>query len=186
MTAPAAEVAVARQPAVPAQQQTTAAPATPVVVNVPQVGDAGQRITQCTVLVSADVRARFEYYQFKTRFDTGREPSNVIVVKRALNAAKKADRFGVILDELRKRRAAESGNEADPDDLFTEEVPGRRADRGRVKTTVQQSFRPSYQELATIDALWQAYGYPNRSEFLDAVLDAFLPQVPDKPRGRRA
>jgi hypothetical protein len=152
-------------------------------VQIRNLGEAGQRATQCTVMVSVSVRDRFAHYQLTKKME-GREPTNAVVVRRAVLHARKNDLFAQLLEKVRHRQQPVEDEDHDPDGLFGE-VPGRRAERGRVKDSVQQSFRPSYQELEVIDAITAAYGFPSRSDFLDAALDAFLPPMPSgKSRGR--
>jgi hypothetical protein len=153
-------------------------------VEVPDLGQVGAHPVQCTVNVSVSVRDRFAAYQLAKKVETGREPTNAVVVKRAMLAARKGARFPVLLEAVRHRQQPVEVEDDDPEGLFGD-VVGRRAERGRIKDVVQQSFRPSRQELAVIDAFSSAYGFPSRSDFLDVVLDDFLPPLPDKPRSRR-
>ncbi|NUP35751.1 MAG: hypothetical protein HOY76_01690 [Streptomyces sp.] len=128
-------------------------------------------------MVSGSVRERFAHYQLTKKMQTGKEPTNAVVVRRAVLNARKNDLFAQLLEQVRHRQQPVEEEDHDPDGLFGE-VPGRRAERGRMKDSVQQSFRPSYQELEVIDAMTTAYGFPSRSDFLDAALDAFLPPLP--------
>lgn len=173
-------------PAVPSIERAPApAPDTdrqPATVQIRNLGEAGQRATQCTVMVSTSVRDRFAHYQLAKKME-GREPTNAIVVRRAVLHARKNDLFAQLLEKVRHRQHPVEDEDHDPDGLFGE-VPGRRAERGRVKDSVQQSFRPSYQELEVIDAITAAYGFPSRSDFLDAALDAFLPSLPPPGKSR--
>lgn len=154
-------------------------------VQIRNLGEPGQRATQCTIMVSSSVRDRFAHYQLTKKMQTGREPTNAIVVRRAVLHARKNDLFAQLLEKVRHQQQPVEDEDHDPDGLFGE-VPGRRAERGRMKDSLQQSFRPSYQELEVIDAITKAYGFPSRSDFLDAALDAFLPALPasGKTRGR--
>ncbi|HEX5567932.1 MAG TPA: hypothetical protein VFY14_13570 [Streptomyces sp.] len=148
-----------------------------VTIQVPDLGPEGARATQCTIMVSATVRDRFARYQLARKTEKGTEPTNAVVVRRAVLHARRHDLFPQLLETVRHRAQPLDDEDHDPDDLFGA-VPGRRVERGRIKDSVQQSFRPSYQELAVIDAITAAYGFPSRSDFLDAALDAFLPPLP--------
>lgn len=160
----------------------TPKPQQPATVQIRNLGEAGQRATQCTIMVSASVRDRFAHYQLTKKME-GREPTNAVVVRRAVLHARKNDLFAQLLEKVRHRQQPVEDEDHDPDGLFGE-VPGRRAERGRIKDSVQQSFRPSYQELEVVDAITTAYGFPSRSDFLDAALDAFLPSLPTTGKGR--
>lgn len=164
-----------------------ASPAAPVPVRAvevpPVVRDGGGTApTQCTVMVEREVRERFVHYQTLAKAQTGREPTNAVVVRRAFLAAKRRDQWAQLQERVRSRRQPLSEEDYDPDGLFGD-VPARRVERGGVKNSTQQSFRPSEQELRVYDAYAAAHGFANRSDFLDAVLDAFLPVLPG---GRRA
>jgi hypothetical protein len=145
-----------------------------------QTGPSANTATQCTVNVSAGVRERFTAYQTTKRLETGAEPTNAIVVLRAVLHARKHDAFAAMREYLRHQQHPVTEDDDDPDGLFGD-VEGRRAQRGRTKDSRQLPFRPSHRELAVIDILTRGYGFANRSEFLDAALNAFLPQV-DKRR----
>lgn len=196
----------APQPAAPTQQPEPPAPSTevevravavptvrtpvppglqggPIEVEVPALGPAGARATQCTVMVSTSVRDRFAHYQLAKKMAGDKEPSNALVVRRAFLHCKRAGLFGKLLADLYHQHNAVDDEDYDEDGLLGD-VIGRRTVRGRLKETGQQSFRPSEQELATYDAYSQAYGFPSRSDFLDAVLDEFLPQLPASGRRR--
>ncbi|WP_425824640.1 hypothetical protein [Streptomyces fractus] len=68
--------------------------------------------------------------------------------------------------------------DTDLDNLFCD-VSERRPERGvSARRTTEQSFRLSRQDLAVYDAFADAHGFANRSDFLNAVLDAFLPALP--------
>ncbi|MEW2471069.1 hypothetical protein AB0919_39720 [Streptomyces sp. NPDC046994] len=140
--------------------------------------------TQCTIMVQPQVRQRFTHYQTTQKVETGREPTNAIVVKRAFLHAHKNDLWAQLREDVRHRQTPVSDEDADPEGLFGE-VPARRVDRGGVKHGVQQSFRPSLQELAVYDAYAAAHGFDNRSDFLDACLDAFLPPLSTARRSGR-
>lgn len=152
---------------------------------LPDLGAAGSLATQCSVMVTTDVRERVREYQQKRLADTGREPTNALVVRRAVAAAYKGrdEVMPELLDRIRREQHDAEDEDDDPDGLFGD-VDGRRVARGRVKgDRVQQPFRPSRQELATIDALTHAYGFPSRSDFVNVVLGWWLP--PRKRSGGR-
>jgi hypothetical protein len=134
-------------------------------------------------MVSQNVRDRFAYYQLSKKMAGDKEPSNALVVRRAFLHAKRGDLFAKLLTDVYQQQNAVDDEDYDEDGMLGE-VVGRRAVRGRLKDSGQQSFRPSEQELATYDAYSQAYGFPSRSDFLTAVLDEFLPQLPASGRRR--
>jgi len=150
-------------------------------LGIKRQGPSEQRSTQCTVNVSLNVRDRFAAYQLAKKLERGSEPTNAVVVRRAVLHARKNDLFAGMLEAIRHRQAPLDDEDDDPEGLFGD-VQGRRVERGRARDMAQQSFRPSYEELAVIDALVTAYGFTDRSSFLDAALDAFLPQLPEKRR----
>lgn len=152
-------------------------------VPVPNLGPAGARATQCTIMISQNVRDRFAHYQLSKKMAGEREPSNALVVRRAFLYCKRNDLFGKLLGDVYQQNNAVDEEDYDEDGMLGE-VVGRRAVRGRLKDSGQQSFRPSEQELANYDAFTQAYGFPSRSDFLGAVLDEFLPQLPASGRRR--
>lgn len=154
----------------------------PVEVRIPALGPTGARATQCTIMVTHDVRDRFAQYQLAKKMAGEKEPSNALVVRRAFLHCKRQDLFGKLLTDVYQQHNAVEEEDYDEDGMLGE-VIGRRAVRGRLKDSGQQSFRPSDQELATYDAYSGAYGFPSRSDFLTAVLDEFLPPLP--PQGRR-
>lgn len=172
--------AVARRPQVRAVTPSPARPLAELGIQRDQQPAAG-RITQCTVNVSVNVRDRFAAYQLAKKLEKGSEPTNAVVVRRAILHARRNDLFAQMLESIRHRQAPLDDEDDDPDGLFGD-VQGRRVERGRGRDMAQQSFRPSYEELGIIDALVSGYGFDNRSEFLDAALDAFLPPLPDKRR----
>ncbi|GAA1375042.1 hypothetical protein [Streptomyces beijiangensis] len=154
-------------------------------LQIPDLGPLGAEPTQCVIMVGAEVRKRFEYYQASQRQETGHEPTNAVVVRRAVLHCKKHDRFAQLHEALRHQRQVSLGEDDDPDGLFAD-VPTRRVERGRIKDTVQQSFRPSRQELGVIDAIVRTWTFPTRSDFLNAALDDFLPSLTTgKVRGGR-
>ncbi|MFF7764205.1 hypothetical protein [Streptomyces griseorubiginosus] len=144
---------------------------------------SGNLPTQCTIMVQAQVRERFGRYQTAQKVDTGVEPTNAVVVKRAFLHAHRNDLWAQLREAVRHRQQPVSEEDDDPAGLFGE-VPARRVDRGGVKHGVQQSFRPSQQELDVYDAYAEAYRFDNRSDFLDAVLDTFLPPLPSRRPAR--
>lgn len=152
-----------------------------IEVQVPALGSAGMRATQCTIMASGSVRDRFAHYQLSKKMAGEKEPSNALVVRRAFLYCKRANLFGKLLTDVYQQHNAVEDEDYDEDGLLGE-VIGRRAVRGRLKDSGQQSFRPSEQELVTYDAYSQAYGFPSRSDFLNAVLDEFLPQLPASSR----
>ncbi|MFE2473153.1 hypothetical protein [Streptomyces mirabilis] len=158
-------------------------PAATAAVEIPVAStiSAGTDLTQCTVMVERQVRKRFELYQTNLRAQTGWEPTNAVVVRRAFLHAMKNDLWGELRERTRHRQQPVSEEDYDPDGLFGD-VPARRVDRGAVKDSTQQSFRPSRQELAVYDGYAAAHGFDNRSDFLDAVLDGFLPALPTAAR----
>ena len=150
-------------------------------VQVPDLGPTGARATQCTIMVSANVRDRIAHYQLTKKMETGKEPTNSVVVRRAFLNTRRHDLFHAQLLALHHRQNPVDDEDYDDDGILGE-VVGRRAERGRMKDSQQQSFRPSYQELATYDAFSTAYGFPSRSDFLDSCLDTFLPAMPSSGR----
>ncbi|MFJ2007989.1 hypothetical protein [Streptomyces chartreusis] len=146
--------------------------------------EASSLPTQCTIMVQPQVRERFGRYQTAQKVEAGVEPTNAVVVKRAFLHAHRHHLWAQLREAVRHRQQPVSEEDHDPDGLFGE-VPARRVDRGGVKHGVQQSFRPSPQELAVYDRYAAAYSFDNRSDFLDAVLDAFLPQLPASRRASR-
>lgn len=183
---PAAEVAV-RAVVVPVARTSPLPPGLQdgavIEVRVPDLGPSGRRGTQCTVMIRQDVRERFARYQLEKKLQGDKEPSNSIVVRRAFLFAQRGNLFGEILRDV--YHAANAVDEEDYDEGgLLGDVVGRRAIRGRVRNTGQQSFRPSEQELAAYDAFQVAYGFPDRSAFVDGILDRFLPPLPASGRRR--
>lgn len=153
-------------------------------VQIPNLGTEGSRATQCTIMVSGSVRDRIAQYQLSKKMETGKEPTNSVVVRRAFLNAKRNNLFQTLLAAVHHRQNPVEEEDYDDDGLLGE-VVGRRVERGRMKDSQQQSFRPSYQELATYDAFSTAYGFPSRSDFLDACLDEFLPSKTSSARRGR-
>ncbi|MEW2302055.1 hypothetical protein AB0958_19115 [Streptomyces sp. NPDC006655] len=154
-----------------------------IEVRVPNLGIAGTDATQCTIMISSAVRDRFARYQLEKKMAGDAEPSNALVVRRAFLHARRNNLFLEILKERYHQANAVDVEDYDEDGLLGA-VVGRRAVRGRVRDSGQQSFRPSKQELATYDAFQTAYGFADRSSFLEGVLDRFLPQLPASGRRR--
>ncbi|MEU2426979.1 hypothetical protein ABZ619_39205 [Streptomyces sp. NPDC007851] len=154
-----------------------------IEVRVPDLGPAGIDATQCTIMISSNVRDRFARYQLEKKMAGDPEPSNALVVRRAFLHARRNDLFVTILRERYHQTNAVDEEDYDEDGLLGE-VVGRRTVRGRLRDSGQQSFRPSKQELATYDAFQTAYGFSDRSAFLEGVLDQFLPQLPTSGRRR--
>jgi hypothetical protein len=148
----------------------------PITLPFPDLGTTGKLTMQCAVNISLDVQERFDAYQAAKSQETGRTPTNAVVVRRAVNAANNAGAFF----KIRERALARLQPDEDDSGSLFGEVEGRRSARGRIKQTAQQPFRPSRQELAVIDTLWKGYEFPSRSDFLDAVLDWWLPDLPRK------
>ncbi|WP_405183699.1 hypothetical protein OG225_42655 (plasmid) [Nocardia sp. NBC_01377] len=151
-----------------------------VTVTVTDLGPSGQEATDCLVNVNSTVRQRFTAYQTDCKLNTGKEPSNGLVVRRAFTAARKegADVFAQMLASLDSIQVLSDEDDDDDPDGILGPVPGRRVARGRMKDSAQQSFRPSKQELATYDAVSDAFEFPSRSDFISALLDYFLPPLP--------
>lgn len=154
-----------------------------VEVRVPDLGRTGTDPTQCTIMISSNVRDRFSHYQLEKKMAGEPEPANAMVVRRAFLHARRHQLFGEILKNWYHQATAVDQEDYDEDGLLGE-VVGRRSVRGRVRDSGQQSFRPSKQELATYDAFQTAYGFTDRSAFLEGVLDKFLPELPASRRRR--
>ena len=184
--APVAEVAVPDAPPVPVAHRPQPLPRTPQPgkVTIPDYGPMGTRPVQCTVMIARTVRDRLAAYQLAKKMETGKEPTNALVVRRAFLHARKNSLFGKLVRDLQLRQGTVDEEDFDEDGILGG-VSGRKAERGRVKDNVQQSFRPSTQELAAYDAFAEAYDFPTRSEFLDALLDEFLPQQASSSRRGR-
>ncbi|MGW1564399.1 hypothetical protein ACWCQ1_49415 [Streptomyces sp. NPDC002144] len=135
----------------------------------------------CLIMVDTEVRRRFEQYQTTQKLATGHEPTNAVVVRRAFLHAKRNDLFQQLREDVRHQQQPLAEEDLDEDGLFGD-VPNRRVERGRTKSRTQQSFRPSGRELAVYDAFCDSYLFPNRSDFLNAILDAFLPPLPSAPK----
>ncbi|WP_405535333.1 hypothetical protein OG426_55365 (plasmid) [Streptomyces canus] len=158
-----------------------AQPVQPAVTTDVDARAGSQAPLPCLIMVDWDVRRRFEQYQTAQKLATGHEPTNAVVIRRAFLHAKRNDLFAQLRETARHQQHPVSEEDLDPDGLFGD-VPARREQRGRVKSRTQQSFRPSGRELAVYDAYSNGYTFDNRSDFLNAVLDAFLPQLPASPK----
>ncbi|MDQ8707527.1 hypothetical protein RCO28_34415 [Streptomyces sp. LHD-70] len=134
-------------------------------------------------MIRDGLQRRFDHYQVLKRRASGTTPSNAVVVRRAFLHARREELFSKLLRQVQERQQPTMDEEDHDEDGLFDVVPARRPELGRTKHTRQQSFRPSRQELALYDSFCTWYGFPNRSDFLDAVLDAFLPQLP-KGNGR--
>ena len=83
--------------------------------------------TQCTVMVQPQVRQRFGHYQTAVKVETGIEPTNAVVVKRAFLQAHKSGSWAELRDAVRHRQQPVSAEDDDPAGLFGE-VPARRVE----------------------------------------------------------
>lgn len=183
--APGAEVAV--RPAAPHPEPTPApapvhAVARPVPAPTSSAAAGEGRTTQVTINVSSSVRDRFAAYQLAQKIERGAEPTNAVVVKRAVLHAHRGDLWAQMREHVRHRQSPVFDEDDDPDGLFGDVPTAGQAVRGRARDTVQQSFRPSLAELARYDQLAAEYGFDNRSEFLDVALEFYLPQAEAKRR----
>ncbi|MFE4304763.1 hypothetical protein ACFRR6_01595 [Streptomyces sp. NPDC056891] len=126
-----------------------------------------------TSIVDVTVVARFSAYQTAQKVKTGAEPANTVVVFEAINAA------------MREGKLSELGKapEGDPDDFLSIHTPGRRTSRERRKTD-QLSWRPTYGQLNKLDKVWKAH-FKDRSQFINAVLDDFLPELRKQRRPKQ-
>ncbi|HEY5834944.1 hypothetical protein [Streptomyces sp.] len=182
-----AELAVREEPvhrpAPPPPAPVEPRPLRPLSVrSAPAPMAADQRAVQCTINVSASVRDRFAAYQLAQKVEAGAEPTNAVVVKRAVLRAYREDLWQQMREYVRHRQTPVFEEDDDPDGLFGEAPAGRQTVRGRARDTVQQSFRPTLAELARYDEFAAQQGFANRSEFLDAALELFLPALSDKRR----
>ncbi|MEU9416048.1 hypothetical protein [Streptomyces sp. NPDC048272] len=161
-------------PPQPRAARTVAAPESPAQ----ELDDAEEtnlqnRFTQVTSIVDVAVLERFGAYQDAQKAKTGAEPANTVVVFEAINAAMRANKLG----ELSR------APEADPDDFLAIHTPGRRTSRERRKTD-QLSWRPTFGQLGKLDTAWKAH-FKDRSQFINAVLDDFLPELKPKRRPKK-
>lgn len=169
-----------------ATEPTPTAPPTPQLDPATQpsplpTATGGSHTVACTIMVSTEVQQRFSAYQSDQKSRHGNEPTNAVVVRRAVLHAKRHDLFPELLEQVRSRQQPLQDEDRDDEGLFGD-VPTRRTERGRTKDSVQQSFRPSQHELAVIDALWQHHFFPSRSDFLNATLEAFFPKKASKKK----
>ncbi|AJF70375.1 hypothetical protein [Streptomyces vietnamensis] len=132
---------------------------------------------QCMVMVDGHVRLRFERYQTAQRQTTGREPTNAVVVRRAVLHAQRHDLYAEMLARLQADNRPSTDEDDDPDGLFGTPEPSQRLARGRVKNREQLSFRPSAHELEVIDGLASSWAFPSRSDFVNEALHVFLPAL---------
>jgi len=129
-----------------------------------ELGDLGTMVRQATVLLRVNVRARFTAYQ-RRHGGKGAMP-NTQVVFDALNACR--HRYHEIM--ARRRPAAEPG-------LLFDAAQGRgRRTTTDARPSSQLSFRPTHAQLGQLKQIAEAEGAPSVSAFVDAVLDAWLPQ----------
>lgn len=175
--APRAEVAV--------RQESSPAPLA-VVQPMPPVpaatGPGEGRTTQCTINVSTAVRDRFAAFQLSKKLEAGSEPTNAVVVRWAVLHAHRNGLWAQMREYVRHQQTPTFLEDDDPDGLFGDVPAVRQTVRGRARDTVQQTLRPSLAELARYDQLAGQHGFGNRSEFLDAALDAFLPPLEKRRR----
>ncbi|MFJ3658278.1 hypothetical protein ACIPPR_33845 [Streptomyces nigra] len=68
------------------------------------------------------------------------------------------------------------GDDEDAGGFLSIQAPGRRTSRERRRTD-QLSWRPTFANLGQIDELWPTAGFKDRSHFVNAVLDSFLPEL---------
>src|SRR6266536_1951151 len=118
---------------------------------------------QATVMVGVDVAERFRDYQ-KEQGRLGGHPTTTEIVLEALNDAD--GRYAALIAARQPQH--------DPSLRFPGRAYRRRA-TSEPRRTTQLAFRPSHAELEEIDRLWLEAGARSRSDFLDAVLDDFLP-----------
>jgi len=127
--------------------------------------------------VDVEVLERFKAYQLEQKIRTKSEPSNTVVVFRAINSAVAANK----LDQLSK---LDEVADEDAGGFLSIQAPGRRTTRERRRTD-QLSWRPTFANLEQIDELWPTTGFKDRSHFVNGVLDDFLPEVKRKRSKRR-
>ncbi|WP_225636773.1 hypothetical protein [Streptomyces solaniscabiei] len=123
--------------------------------------------------MEVDVLERFKAYQLDQKVRTREEPSNTVVVFQAINAAVKSGKLGEL----------NSQPEEDEGEFLSIHAPGRRTSRERRRTD-QLSWRPTFGNLDMIDGLWPEHNFKDRSQFINAVLDAYLPAA-KRRRSRR-
>lgn len=125
---------------------------------------------QVTVMVSADVRDRFDEWRDLNKL------KNTAVAARALNAADAAGNYAALVMARRPQ--------PEPGARFGAPVPGRRMTTVRNRS-VQLSLYLLPAELDDLDGIVASVPDANRSELLDAVLDEFLPSMADIRRSAR-
>ncbi|WP_344033171.1 hypothetical protein [Streptomyces luteireticuli] len=135
--------------------------------------DTDNRFRQVTSTIAVSVISRFDKYQTAQKVENGASLSNTAVVLTAINHS--AGKF----EELARNWGKP---QEEPGQLFAIRTPGRRVTKDRRKTD-QLSWRPTYGEIAQVDKIWESAGFPNRSAFVEATLDAFLPAA--KSPGRK-
>jgi hypothetical protein len=172
--APPAPTAPTPAPPQPRAATSAPSPATQDDATASDTSASDNRFTQVTSIVDVDVLERFKAYQLQQKIRTGEDPSNTVVVFRAINAAVKAKQ----LEELN------AGPEEDSDDFLSIHAPGRRTSRERRRTD-QLSWRPTFGNLEMIDGLVQQYQYKDRSRLINVVLGAFLPELRRGKRSKR-
>lgn len=181
---PAGAVAAAAQPpappapsaAPPQPRRSAPSPSATTRENAPAADPSASddRFTQVTSIVEVEVLERFKAYQLDQKVRTKEEPSNTVVVFLAINAAVKDNKVA----ELNNAPAD------DADGFLAIHAPGRRTSRERRRTD-QLSWRPTFGNLEMIDGLWPEHGFKDRSQFINAVLDAFLPEAKRSRRSKR-
>ncbi|MGW6203720.1 hypothetical protein ACWF9B_08750 [Streptomyces sp. NPDC055089] len=173
--ASATPVPAAPSPAPPQPRAAASVPSpeTPDDAAESDTGAYKNRFTQVTSIVDVQVLERFKAYQLQQKIRTGEDPSNTVVVFRAINAAVKAKQ----LEELN------APPEEETDDFLSIHAPGRRTSRERRRTD-QLSWRPTFGNLAMIDGLVQQFQYKDRSRLINVVLDAFLPELKRSKRSK--
>jgi hypothetical protein len=126
----------------------------------PATGGTDDFITQSTVQLDLGVARRFRRYQERDK----PRPSNAEVVFRAVEAAR--GRHAEIID-ARRPKLPEGRS-------LGRAVPGRRPPGTRLPTQI--NFRPTVGEKADIQRLGTEAGAQSMSEFVNAMLDEFLPK----------
>ncbi|MCQ1580446.1 hypothetical protein [Streptomyces parvus] len=176
---PAAAPPQPRAAAAPPQPRAaTSAPAAPQRQSdePADTSASDNRFTQVTSIVDVEVLERFNAYKLDQKI-RGSEPSNTVVVFRAINQAVAQNK----LEELSQEAGDE---EEDAGGFLSIQAPGRRTSRERRRTD-QLSWRPTFANLGQIDELWPTAGFKDRSHFVNEVLDSFLPELKRKRSRRR-
>ncbi|MER5372673.1 hypothetical protein [Streptomyces sp. NPDC002553] len=128
--------------------------------------------------MDVEVLERFKEYQLDQKIRTKSEPSNTVVVFRAINSAVAGNK----LEQLSK---LDDVADEDAGGFLAIQAPGRRTSRERRRTD-QLSWRPTFANLTQIDDLWPTAGFKDRSHFVNGVLDGFLPELKRKRKKRRS